>query len=215
MRHVLVAHFGGGLVAVKAVGVLHDELAPAHQAKARTAFVAEFGLDLVHVFWQLLVTADILAHHVGDDFLAGRLDHEVAAVPVLDAQHLRAHLVKAAGFLPEFGGLDHWHGHFDGASAVHFFAHDGLDLADDAQAHRHVVVDTGAQFFDQAGAHHQLMADDFGVSGGFLEGGNKELGGFHGLFFWVWALSSAARRAGGACAVHNGLSLKNLRFDYA
>ena len=48
-RHHLVAGFGGGLVAVKAVGVLHDEFAPAHQAKTRPAFVAEFGLYLVEI----------------------------------------------------------------------------------------------------------------------------------------------------------------------
>ncbi len=103
---------------------------------------------------------------------------------VLDAQQLRAHFFEAAGFLPELCRLDHRHGHFHGAGAVHFLAHYGLNLAYHAQAHGHVVVDAGAQFLDQAGTHHELVADDFGVGRGFLEGGNEELRGFHVLFFW-------------------------------
>ena len=94
---------------------------------------------------------------------------------VLDAQQLGTHLLETAGFLPELGRLNHRHGHFNGAGAVHFFAHDGFDLADHAQAHGHVVVNAGAQFFDHAGAHHELVADDFSVGGCFFERGNEEL----------------------------------------
>jgi hypothetical protein len=64
---------------------------------------------------------------------------------VLDAQQLGAHLLETAGFLPQLGRLDHRHGQFDGAGAVHFLAHDGFDLADHAQAHGHMVVDAGTQ----------------------------------------------------------------------
>ena len=134
---------------------------------------------------------------------------------VLDAQQFRPHAVKAAGFLPELAGLHHRHAHFNRAGPVHFLADDRFDLANHAQAHGHIAVDTGPQFFDQTGTHHELMAGDFGVGRGFLEGGNEELGGFHGLFFWVWRLSSGRALGGCAFAVHNGLSLKNLRFDYA
>ena len=49
--HHLVAGLGGILVAVKAIGVFHNELTPAHQAEAGTALVPEFGLDLVEVLW--------------------------------------------------------------------------------------------------------------------------------------------------------------------
>ena len=134
---------------------------------------------------------------------------------VFDAQQLGAHRFKAAGFLPEFGRLNDRHAHFDGTCPIHFLANNGFDLADHTQAHGHVVVNAGPQFFDQAGTHHQLVADDFCVGRGFLEGGNEELGGFHGLFFWVWRQPSGQTLGGGAFAVHNGLSLKNLRFDYA
>jgi hypothetical protein len=33
---------------------------------------------------------------------------------------------------------------------------------------------------DHAGAHHQPVADDLGVGGGFLERGDEGLRGFHG-----------------------------------
>ena len=36
-----------------------------------------------------------------------------------------------------------------------------------------------AELLDQAGAQHQLVADDLGVGGRFLERGDEELGGFH------------------------------------
>ena len=192
-RHHLIAGLGRSLVAVKAVGILHDEFAPAHQTKTRPAFVAELGLDLVKILGQLLVAADVLAHHVGDDFFAGGLHHEVAAMAVLNAQQLGTHLLEAPGFLPELGRLNHRHGHFNGAGAVHFFAHDGLDLANHTQTHGHVVVNAGTQLFDHAGAHHELMADDFGVGRRFLERGNEELGGFHaGVFSRGGGLSPAA-----------------------
>ena len=170
--HDFVALLGRHWVAVKAVGVFHDELTATHQTKTGAALVTKFGLNLVKVLGQLLVAAQLLACHIGNDFFAGGLHHKVAAMAVLDAQEFGAHLFKAAGFLPQLGGLYHRHGHFNGARAVHFFAHDGFDFANDAQAHGHVVVDASAQALDHAGAHHQLMADHLGVGRRFFEGGN-------------------------------------------
>ena len=181
-------------VFVEGVGVLHGELAPTHQAKARTALVAELGLNLVQVLGQLLVAFELLARDVGDDFFAGGLNHEIAPMAVLDAQQLGAHLVKAAGFLPQLSGLHHRHGHFNGTSAVHFFAHDGFDLAHHAQPHGHIAIDPGAQLFDHAGARHQLVADDLGVRGGFFQGRDKKLGGFHGEMAMKTMPMNGARR---------------------
>ena len=175
LRHVLVADLRGRAGAVKAVGVFHDELAAAHQAKAGAAFVTELGLNLVEIFRQLLVAAQFLAGDVGHHFFAGGLDHKVAAMPVFDAQQLGAHFLEAPGFLPQLGGLHHRHGQLDRHGAVHFLAHDGLHLANDAQTHGHVGVDASTEFFDHAGSHHQLVAGHFGVSGGFFEGGDEEL----------------------------------------
>ena len=101
-------------------------------------------------------------------------------MPVFDAQQLGAHLLETSGFLPELGRLHHRHGQFDGSGAVHFFAHDRLDLANDAQTHGHIGVNTRTQFFDHAGAHHQLVASNFGIGRSLFESGNQELGSFHG-----------------------------------
>ena len=177
--HHLVAGLGRGLVAVETVGVLHDEFAAAHQAKARAAFVAEFGLDLVQVLGQLFVAAKFLARDVGHDFLAGRLDHVVALVAVAYAQQLRPHLAEASGLLPQLGRLHHRHRQLNGTGTVHFFAHDGLHLANHAQTHGHVGEDADPELLDQAGAHHQLVADDFGIGGRIAQRRDKELGSFH------------------------------------
>jgi hypothetical protein len=81
---------------------------------------------------------------------------------------------------PQFRRLHERHRQLDGAGAVHLLAHDRLDLADHAQAHRHVVVDAGTELLDHARAGHELVAGHFRIGGGFLERGNEELGGFHG-----------------------------------
>jgi hypothetical protein len=122
----------------------------------------------------------LLACDVGDDFLGGGLQREVARVAVLEAQQLVAHLVPAPGLVPKFGGLHHRHDQLHGAGAVHLLPNDGFHLADRAQSHRHVAVDAGGDLADHAGAQHQLLADDFGIGRGFLEGEQMELAGAHG-----------------------------------
>ena len=179
LRHHLVAGFGRSHIPIKAVRVFHGELAPTQQTKAGAALVAELGLNLVEILGQLFVAFDFLAGNVGHDLFAGGLHHKIAVVAVFDAQQLGAHLVKAACFLPKLGGLHHRHAQFDGASPVHLFAHDGLDLADHPQAHGHVAVDARAKFFHHPGTHHQLVARHFGVGWGLFERGDQELGSFH------------------------------------
>jgi hypothetical protein len=124
-------------------------------------------------------SADLLPRDVGHDLFAGRLHDEAALMAVLDAQQLGAVALEAAAFLPQFGRLHHRHRELDGTGAVHLLAHDRLDLADHAQAHRHVGVDARAELLDHAGAHHEPMARDLGIGRRFLEGGDKESGSFH------------------------------------
>ena len=129
--------------------------------------------------WQRAVAAQLLACDVGDDLFTRGLDDEVALVPILHAQQLRAHLVEAARLLPQLGRLHHRHQQLHRARAVHLFANDRLHFADHAQAHRHIAVDARAEPLDKAGAHHQLVTHDLCIGGRFLERGNEELGGFH------------------------------------
>ena len=178
--HIGIAGFGGFGAAVKAVGVFHDEFAPTHQTKTRTALIAEFGLNLVKVFRQLLIAFEFLAGDVGYHFFAGGLYDKVTAVAVFNAQQLRAHGVKTTRFVPELSRLHHRHSQLNRARAVHLFTNDGFNFADHAQAQRHVVVDASAQALDHPGAHHQLLADDICVGWGFFQSGDQKLRGFHG-----------------------------------
>ena len=169
------------MVFVKAVRILHDEFAATHEPKPRTTLVAELGLDLVKILGQLLVAAQFLSRNISHNLLTGGLHDEVTSMTVLNAQQLRAHLVKAPGFLPVLSRLDHGHGHFNGPGMVHFLAHDGFDFLNDTQTHGHIGVDTRAQFFDHARTGHELVTDHFSVGRRLFEGGNEELGSFHGV----------------------------------
>jgi hypothetical protein len=165
--HELVAAQRASLVAVEGIRILHRELASAHDAEARPPLVAELGLDVIEISRQLLVAAQFLPRDVGDDLFAGGLDDEVALVPVLHAQQFRPVGLEAARLLPQLGRLYHRHQQLDGAGGVHLFADDGLDLADHAQAHRHVAVDARAQALDHAGAQHQAVVTTSASAGAF------------------------------------------------
>ena len=178
----MVARLGRIHVSVKAVGIFHDELARAHHAKARAALIAELGLNMVKIARHLLVALDLLARNVSHHLFAGGLDDEVAAMPVFHAKQLGAHLLEATRLLPVFSGLDDRHQHLHRPGAVHFLAHDGLNLAHHAQAQRHVGVDARTELFDHAGAHHQLVADHLSIGGGLFLSRDKKLRGFHEVF---------------------------------
>ena len=166
---------------VEGVGVLHQEFARTHDAEARADLVAELGLDLVEVDRQLLVAVQFVAREVGDDFLVRGAVAVFLLLAVLDLQQLAAEFLPAPGFLPQFARLDRRHQHLDGAGAVHFLAHDGLDLAQHAQAQRRPGVDAGGELADHAGAQHQPVAGDLGVGGDFLDGGEMELAQAHAI----------------------------------
>ena len=61
-----------------------------------------------------------------------------------------------------------------GAGAVHLLAHDGFDLAQHAQPDGHPRVQTGAETADEARAQHELVADEFGFGGCFLDRTDEE-----------------------------------------
>ena len=94
---------------MEGISVFHDKLARTHHTKARTYFIAEFGLDVVKVFWQLFVAVDFFSHDVGNDFFASRAHAEIAVMTVFQAQQFFTVKLPAAGFLPQFGRLYHRH----------------------------------------------------------------------------------------------------------
>src|SRR6185436_10076823 len=138
-------------------------------AEAWPDLVAELGLNLVEIHRQLPVAADVLACDVGDDFLMRRAEAEVALVTILDPEHLWAEFVPTPAFLPQLGRLHRRHDQLDRAAAIHLFAHDALDLTQYSQYERHPGVQSAAELPDQAGAQHELVADELSLGGGFFQ----------------------------------------------
>ena len=179
VHHVVLA-FAVGVVGVERVRVLHQELAPAHEAEARTDLVAELRLHLIKRLRQLAVGADLAPHDVGDDLLVRRAEAEVPIVAILDAQQFLAVLLPTPAFLPELRRADDRHQQLLGAGAVHLLAYDPLDLAHDAQSERQEIVNAAGDLAYHAGAHHQLVADDFRIGGIFLQRRDERTREAHG-----------------------------------
>ena len=188
----VIAVARASLVEVEAVGVLHQKFATAHHAETRTHLVAEFPLDMVEGAGQFAVAFDLAGEERGDHLLVGRAIQHFAIVAVLDAQHFRAVGVVAARLAPQFGRLQRRHQHLDRASLVLLLADDLLDLLENAVAERQPGINPGRGLTDQAGAEHQLVADDLGARRALLHHGQERAGQAQGKVFhlvrdWVAA----------------------------
>jgi hypothetical protein len=109
-EHQPIAFREACFIRVERIGVLHQELARSHDAETRADFIAELGLNLVEIHRQLFVASEFTPGNVGDHFLVRGPVGEFPVVPILEAQQLRAILVPAGRFLPQFRGLDRRHG---------------------------------------------------------------------------------------------------------
>ena len=156
-EHLVVGVDGAGLVEVEGVVVLHQELAPSHDAKARPHLVAKLPLDVIEVLRQVTVALRAVAEEHGDHLLVGRPEQHVAVVPILYAQHLGAIGVVAPTLAPQIGRLDGRHQHFLRPRGVLLLAHDALDVLQDAKAQRQPGIDAGAGLPDQPRTQHQAM----------------------------------------------------------
>ena len=180
-EHLVVGMPGAGLVEIEGIGILHQELAPAHQAEARPHLVAELPLDMVEIERQILVRAHIGAKDFGDHLLVGRAVEHVALVAVLDAQHLLAVVVVAPALAPKLRRLDRRHQHLDRTRAVLLLAHDLLDLLEHAQAERQECIDAGRLLAQHAGAQHQAMGDDLRLFRRLAQDRQEVAGQAHGV----------------------------------
>ncbi len=82
------------------VSVLHQEFPGAHDAKTGAALIAELGLNLIEIGGQLFVALQLVTNQIGDHFLMGRPEAEVAAVAIIHPQEFATILFPAARFLP-------------------------------------------------------------------------------------------------------------------
>ena len=177
--HVVVFPAAVFDIRVKTVSVLHDEFATAHQAEAGPWFVAKFCLNLIKIERQLAIGAHGTAHQIGDDFFVGRTETEVALIAIFETQELFTVHLPSAALLPKFRRRRDRHEQLLGARPVHFLADNLLDLANDAQRQRKVVIDAAAHLPNKAGTDQKLVADDFGVSRIFFERGYEDFAPTH------------------------------------
>ena len=165
----LIRHVQAGGIHIERVRVLHDELADAHQPALGPRLVAEFSLDLVPDLRKMLVAAQFAARQDGHDFLVRHAQAHVAAEAVLQAEHVVAHDVPAAGLLPDLRRIQCGQQHFLRADGVHLFAHDGGDLQQGTLGQEQITVNAGGQLADVARAQQQLVAGDFSLGGRLAE----------------------------------------------
>jgi hypothetical protein len=110
-----------------------------------------------------------------------RTETEVALIAIFETQELFAVHLPSAALLPKFRRRRDRHEQLLGARAVHFLADNLLDLANDAQRQRKVIVDAAAHLPNKAGADQELVADDFGVSRIFFERGYEDFAPKHNV----------------------------------
>jgi hypothetical protein len=175
----LVAHVEPGLVAVAAVGVLHDELADADEAAAGSRLVAELRLEVVDHHWQLAIAADDAAEEVGDDLLVRHCEDHVASAAILEPEELGADLVVPAALLPQVRRVDDRHLHLLRPDPVHLLADDLLDPLADPESEGQQGVDPRAELAYVAGPHEQAMGLHLGVRRVVAERREEQLGKTH------------------------------------
>ena len=178
-EHQVVAALGALMVEIEGIGVLHQELAAAHDAEARADLVPELPLDVVEIERQLTVAVDVAPEDVGDDLLVRRAEEHVALLTVPDAQHLLAVGLVPPALPPEIRRLDRRHQDLDGPGRVHLLPHDLLDLLQHGEAERQPAVDASRELLDHAGPQHELVRDDLGLGRRLLEDGQEVAGEAH------------------------------------
>src|SRR6266850_590290 len=122
--HFTIADIGTSVIAVEAIGIFHDELAPTHQPKPGSDLIAKFRLDLVEHERQLAIGADFPSHQIGDHFLMGGSQAKIALVAIFQPHHLLAHEFPPPALLPQFRWLDRRQQQLLRPGAVHLFAND-------------------------------------------------------------------------------------------
>ena len=183
-------------VRVERVAVVHQELAPAHQAEARTDLVAELRADLVERDGKLPVGGHSRADHRRDGLLGGRREAVLAVLAVRQVEEDLLLLVArpAAALLPQLARLEDRQLDLEGAGAVDLLAHDRLGLAVRAQAERRQRVDAGGDAADHPGARQEDVGDRLRVARDLADGLEEVLGPAHWRRGRYQTVGAAARQ---------------------
>src|SRR5262249_58104785 len=125
------------------------------------------------------VRPDLPGREPRHDLLVGHAQAHVAAVAVLQAEHLVLDVVPASGLLPQLGRVEDGHGHLLPADPVHLLPDDDVHPIDHALAEREVDVDPGRQLPDQTGPDHEAVAHRFRVGGALPAPGEERAAPAH------------------------------------
>ena len=204
IAHLRIAGIQALLIGVKAVRILHNELAATQQTETRTTLIAEFQLNLIQVLRQVLIAAKLVFHQVSDYFFMRRTQAILHIMTVGKAKHLRAVRIPTPAFAPQLGVLHKRHKKLLAAVRVHFFAHDVLNLAQNARAQRHERIHARCFFAQHARARQQLRAGNVSVTRIFLERGRVHLAHFQNSAH-SFAISSIS-----ASKISSSLTLRNI-----
>ena len=164
------------VVDVERIRVLHDELAPAQDARTRPGLVAILCLDLEQQQREVLVGAVLPLDGEGEQLLVGRPQQVVVHPAVLEPEHPVAVLGPAVGGLVRRARQQRREQDLLTADGHHLLAHDRLDAAQHPQPQRQPAVQTRCDRSHVAGPDQQFVAGDFGVGWVVAQGPQEQLG---------------------------------------
>ena len=118
----------------------------------RPRFIAKLGLNLIPDLRQLLVAAQFAARNERHHLFVRHTQAEIAAKAVLQAEHVVAHDVPAARFLPDLRRVQRRQQHLLAADRVHLLAHNLLNFQQRALRQQQIIVDARGQLANVAGA---------------------------------------------------------------
>jgi hypothetical protein len=150
-------------VAVKGVGVLHDELTGPEHPRPGAGLVTLLDLEVVEDQRQIPVGTDARGHVRGDDLLVGHGQDHVGAAAVVELEQLLDAVPAAPS--PQVGRLQDRHEHLLAADRVHLLAHDLHDPLVHAPAGGQPAPQSGSDLAHQARPDHQDVAQRLGISG--------------------------------------------------
>ena len=173
----VVASGKSGIVDIKRVAVLHEELATAQQAGARACFVAVLRLNLIQRDGKVFVTGIQILHEQCEHLFVGWAQQKVGTLAVFQTKEVVAVFFPAPR---EFVNVSGEHGgevNFLCSHRIHLISHDGFDLAKDPPAKGEPCVTAWGGTADIASAHQQTVARDLGIGRVITKGANEECGG--------------------------------------
>ena len=143
---------------IEAVRVLHIELSHPQQARLGTRLVPELGLDLVPHLRELSVGLELVGDE-GEHLFVGHAQRQIRSLTILEAEHLVAHDLPAAGPLPQRCGMHGGQPELLAPDGIHLLAHDVGDLLVHLQAEWQKGVVPGVQLADETGPDQKLVTN--------------------------------------------------------